>query len=144
LVVFLDGGDTTGSEHLLIDSGIEGVTVIDLSTPPPRILDQTTLVLTIGEDGELTSRTMDGEAKVGRADALPLPNASALARTLAPLRMSQLTVGEQPLASSLDLTDLLGIRDPYELDLATCWATRSNRDRLRVPIGLQPDGRPLE
>ena len=144
VVVFLDGGDVTGSEHLLIDHGIEGVTLIDLSGAPPRIFDQTTLVLAIGEDGSLTSRTMDGEAKVGRADALPLVNTNALARMLAPLRLSQLSVGEQPLSSSLDLTDLLGVGDPYELDLAASWVTRSNRDRLRVPIGLQPDGRPLE
>jgi S-DNA-T family DNA segregation ATPase FtsK/SpoIIIE len=144
VVAFLDGGDMGGSEHLLIDSGVEGVTVVDLVSDPPRLLDQTTLVLSIASDGKLTSRTMDGEGKVGRADALTVEGIRGLVRQLAPLRLSALSVGEQPLASSLELTDLLGLGDPYELDIANSWAARSNRDRLRVPIGLQPDGRPLE
>lgn len=144
LVVFLDGGDTQSSEHLLIEGGVEGATVINLATPPPRLLDPTTLVLSIGDDGTLTSRTMDGEGTVGRADALSLVGLRALARQLAPLRRSALSVGDQPLASSMELTDLLGLGDPYELDLSAAWAARSNRDRLRVTIGIDSNGRPLE
>jgi S-DNA-T family DNA segregation ATPase FtsK/SpoIIIE len=144
LVVLLDGGDLNGSEHLLIEGGVEGVTVVNLAASPPRLLDPTTLVLTIGDDGTLSSRTLDGEGTVGHADALPMASARGLARELAPLRLSALSVGEQPLASTLELTELLGVGDPYELDPATSWAARSHRDRLRVPIGIQQDGRPLE
>lgn len=144
LVVFLDGGDPGNSEHLLVDGGLEGVTVVDLATPPPRLLDPTTLVLAIAEDGTLTSRTMDGETPIGRADALSQTAMRALARQLAPLRQSALSVTDQPLATSLELTDLLGLGDPYEFDLAASWSARSNRDRLRVPIGVTADGRPLE
>ena len=144
LVVFLERGDRGGAEHLLLEGGIEGVTVIDLAGGPPRMLDPTALVLTIADDGTLTSRTIDGEGTVGRADALSLPGMYGLVRTLAPLRLSALSVNEQPLASSLELTELLGVGDPYELDLDRCWSARSNRERLRVPIGIHPDGRPLE
>lgn len=144
LFVVIDGGDTAGSEHLLIDGGLEGVTVIDLATTPPRLLDPTKLVLTIGEDAALTSRTIDGSGNVGRADAFPLVGIQGLVRSLAPLRMSALSVSDQPLAVSLELTELLGIGDPYDFDLGQTWAARSQRDRLRVAIGIDGDGRPLE
>lgn len=144
VVVILDGGDTAGSEHLMIEGGVEGTTLIDLSGTPPRLLDATTLVLDIGADGTLRSRTMDGENAIGKADSLDPAGMLGLARTLAPLRLSSATTAEQPLATSLELTDLLGLGDPYEFDLSESWAKRSNRDRLRVPIGVTADGRPME
>jgi S-DNA-T family DNA segregation ATPase FtsK/SpoIIIE len=144
LVVFLDGGDTTGSEHLMTEGGVEGVTLINLADEPPRLLDGTTLVLDIAADGTLTSRTMDGEGTIGRADALDLTEARGLARNLAPMRLSTLSTNEQPLSSSLELTELLGLGDPYGFDLAASWAARSSRDRLRVQIGVNADGRPME
>ncbi|TKG72985.1 type VII secretion protein EccCa [Prauserella endophytica] len=145
LVVVLDGGAKDGSEHLLVEGGTEGVTLLDLTDAPPRILDATTLVLEIADDGTLSSRTMDGSGAVGRADALAEPDAHALTRALAPLRLSALAVsGEQPLAGTLELTALLGLGDPYEFALSRAWAARSNRDRLRVAIGVQADGRPME
>ncbi|ROS39013.1 type VII secretion protein EccCa [Amycolatopsis thermoflava] len=144
VVVFVDGGDTGGSEHLMIEGGVEGVTVIDLSGEPPRLLDSATLVLDVSPEGNLTSRTMDGAGNIGTADGLDVEEMRGLVRTLAPLRLSALTASEQPLSGSLELTDLLGLGDPYEFDLAKSWEARSNRDRLRVPIGITADGRPME
>lgn len=144
LVVFLDGGATTGSEHLMIEGGVEGVTIVNLAGPPPRILDPTTLVLDIAEDGMLSSRTMDGEGKVGRADALEETDARGLVRTLSPFRLPALALGDQPLAGTLELTDLLGLGDPFEYSALESWTARSNRDRLRVAIGMHVDGRPIE
>ncbi len=34
LIVVLDGGDTAGSDHLMTDGGVEGVTLLDLTQPP--------------------------------------------------------------------------------------------------------------
>ncbi|SFB40569.1 DNA segregation ATPase FtsK/SpoIIIE, S-DNA-T family [Amycolatopsis marina] len=144
LVVFVDGGDTSSSEHLMIEGGVEGVTVVNLADQPPRLLDSTTLVLDIAEDGTLTSRTMDGTGTVGRADALAADDARGLFRGLSPLRLSALSVRDQPLSGTLELTELLGLGDPFEFALTRSWATRSNRDRLRVAIGIQSDGRPIE
>ncbi|GAA4013303.1 type VII secretion protein EccC [Allokutzneria multivorans] len=144
LVAFVDGGNTASSEHLMIEGGVEGVTVFNLSETPPRVLDSTTLVLDIDSDGAMRSRTMDGEAAIGTADALSVEEMLGLARSLAPMRLSALASGDQPLSTSLELTDLLGLGDPYQLDVGQTWAARSNRDRLRVPIGLTADGRPME
>ncbi|TVT58656.1 type VII secretion protein EccCa [Amycolatopsis rhizosphaerae] len=144
LVVFVDGGDTTGSQHLMIEGGVEGVTLIDLTGQPPRLLDSGTLVLDIAADGGLTSRTVDGEGTIGLADELSTEDIRGLARTLAPMRLSAVSNGEQPLSHSLELTELLNLGDPYEFDLTASWVARSNRDRLRVPIGITADGRPME
>lgn len=144
VVVVLDGGDTSTSEHLTIEHGVEGVTLVNLADEPPRLLDPTMLVLNIAEDGSLTSRTMEGEGSIGRADALDLVDARGIARYLSPLRLAQHSASDQPLSSTLNLTDLLGIDDPYDFSTQSAWTTRSNRNRLRVPIGVYADGRPLE
>jgi S-DNA-T family DNA segregation ATPase FtsK/SpoIIIE len=144
VLVVVDGGDTGGSSDLLIEGGVHGVTVLDLSTPAPRLLDAATLVLSVADDGVLSSRTVDGEAAIGPADGLSLTEAEVLARKLAPLRLSVANTGEQPLSGELGLADLLELGDPYEIDITRAWAARSSRDRLRVPIGVGPDGRPVE
>jgi predicted flavoprotein YhiN len=48
-----DGGGVAGSDHLMTDGGVEGVTILDLSSPVPRTLDHATLVLDVTEDGRL-------------------------------------------------------------------------------------------
>lgn len=144
VVVVLDGGETTGSSHLMTEGGVEGVTVLDLTNPPPRLLDRATLVLEVDGHGAVLSRTLDGEAPVGRADALGVAEVEALARQLSPFRLSTGPRGEKAMNVAMGLADLLDISDPYEFDVAQGWAPRPNRDRLRVPIGVGPDGQPIE
>ena len=144
VVVVVDGGDVAGSSHLMTDGGVEGVTVLDLSTPPPRLLDRATLVLEVAADGGMTSRTADGDTPIGRADELSQAEAEALARQLAPLRLSVGATGEKAMNVALGLAELLDIGDPYAFDVARGWAPRPNRDQLRVPIGVGPDGQPID
>ncbi len=145
VVVIVDGGSTAGSDHVMADGGVAGVTVIDLSNPPPRLLDDTTVVLDIAEDGSISGTTMHGTIQVGRADRLDPAQAEALARELAPLRLSATSVTEQSaVAADLGLAELLGLGDPYGFDLAQTWASRPSRDRLRLPFGAGLDGRPVE
>jgi S-DNA-T family DNA segregation ATPase FtsK/SpoIIIE len=144
VTVVLDDGDTAGSDHLMTDGGVEGVTVVDMTNRPPRALDRNTLVLEIDKQGKLFSATMDGREEVGRPDAMSLAEAEALARTLAPLRLSMASRGDQPMSAELGLAELLDLADPYELDTAQTWVARPNRDKLRVPIGVGPDGLPVE
>lgn len=46
--------------------------------------------------------------------------------------------------AAVEFADLLGIDPGKGLDIATLWRPRSGRDRLRVPVGLTPDGTPVE
>src|SRR5262245_14257213 len=144
VVVILDGGDVAGSNHLMTEGGVEGVTIIDLSDPPPRLLDRATLVLEIDDKATLVGRTIDGETELGHADSLSLAETESLARQLAPMRMSVTGQGEQSMSMALGLAELLELGDPYSFDPRVGWAPRPNRDRLRVPIGIGPDGQSVE
>jgi S-DNA-T family DNA segregation ATPase FtsK/SpoIIIE len=144
LVVVLDGGDLAGSDHLMTGGGVEGVTVVDLTTLPPRVLDPAAIVLDVDEHGVLTSETIDGETELGDADEFGAAPAEALARQLAPLRLTAGIVGEQPLSAELGLAELLDLGDPFSFDPTTTWIQRPNRDRLRLRFGIRPDGTPVE
>ncbi|MGA8112383.1 MAG: type VII secretion protein EccCa [Actinocatenispora sp.] len=144
VVVVLDGGDPIGSTHLSTEGGVDGVTILDLHQRPPRVLDRSALVLTTAESGTVTSVSMDGSDEVGRADGLPPAEAEALARRLAPLRPSALATGDQPMTAELGLAELLELGDPFDVDVSRTWASRPERDRLRVPLGLGPDGIPVD
>ncbi|MEU4603386.1 type VII secretion protein EccCa [Kribbella sp. NPDC023972] len=144
VVVVLDGGDIDGSDHVLVGAGLEGVTVVDLSTLPPRALDPSAIVLDVGPDGALVSETIDGETGLGVADELDLVSAEGLARQLAPLRLTAGSQGEQPLTADLGLAELLELGDPFDFDPDETWVQRPNRDRLRVKFGIRADGQPIE
>ncbi|MBF9129701.1 type VII secretion protein EccCa [Plantactinospora sp. S1510] len=141
VVIVLDGGDLNGAGYLAGDSGIDAVTIIDLDSSPPRLLDRATLVLEL-TGGRLNTFTMDGQAEVGTPDRLSLEEAEAVARRLAPLRLAAATKGstDTPLATEMTLGELLGVGDPENFSTAQGWAPRPNRDKLRVPIGVGADG----
>ncbi len=156
ILVVLDGAEMTASRHLAgagtTDAGLDAVTLLDLQTPPPRLLDRSMIVL----DGTAPTgvlRTSDGEddASVGVIDTLSRPEAEALARRLAPLRLT--TVDTQLMdatgrSTAPDLAELLGVpglaADPYAFEPVRGWAPRPHRRRLRVPIGVAPDGTAVE
>jgi S-DNA-T family DNA segregation ATPase FtsK/SpoIIIE len=140
LVLVLDGGSVAGSDHLMTDGGVEGVTILDLSTPVPRSLDYASLVLDVTTDGRLHSETLNARSELGRADRLPLVQAEALARQLAPLRLSEAARPDLGINTEIGLAELLELGDPFQLDTAKTWQSRPSRDRLRVPIGVAPDG----
>ncbi|MFI7217807.1 type VII secretion protein EccCa [Micromonospora maritima] len=140
VVVVLDGGDLTGAADLAGDGGIDAVTVLDLDTPPPRLLDRYALLLDL-VDGRLHSHSADGHAEVGAADALPTADAEAVARRLAPLRLAGTVRGpDAPPGAEPGLPELLGLGDPEGFTAEQGWAPRAARDRLRVPIGVGADG----
>ncbi|MEV0427010.1 type VII secretion protein EccCa [Micromonospora sp. NPDC050495] len=144
VVVLLDGGDLTGATGLVGDGGIDAVTVLDLDTPPPRLLDRYALLLDL-VDGRLHSYSVEGHAEVGAADALALADAEAVARRLAPLRLAGAVRGpDAPPGAELGLPELLGLGDPENFTAEQGWAPRAARDRLRVPIGVGADGGAIE
>jgi S-DNA-T family DNA segregation ATPase FtsK/SpoIIIE len=146
LVVILDGGELAGSAHLATDGGVDGVTLLDLDEPPPRLLDRTMIVLDpSGHDRRLLTVSADDEGEVGTADRLGRTDAEGLARRLAPLRLAAAArTSDAPMNRDLGLPELLGISDPYTFDVGRGWAPRPHRDRLRVPIGIGRDGQPVE
>ncbi|GGM33721.1 type VII secretion protein EccCa [Dactylosporangium sucinum] len=153
IVVVLDGGDLSGSRHLVTPGGLAGVTVIDLDGPPPRLLDRSAIVLE-PSGGRLTTVSADSEpadvrTSVGVPDQLEFAEVEAIARRLAPVRLAAPAgdkdkAGARDLSATVDLAELLGLGDPRAFDVATAWAPRPHRDRLRVTIGIGQQGQPVD
>ncbi|GAA3534065.1 type VII secretion protein EccC [Nonomuraea rosea] len=148
-VVVVDGGTVPAGSQLALDV-IEGVTVIDLSGSAPQAPAQLTLRLEVTAD-EVTRVAEDDLGKelrslLGRPDRLDPAAFAALARQLAPMRAA--TAGKEDaqdvFATNTTLTDLLRIGDARRLSPTATWQPRPVRNRLRVPIGLGADGRPVE
>ncbi len=138
LLVILDGGEVSGDCQLL-GAGLQGSTVIDLSGVVPRDVTRSTLVLRIDDDAiSIVSR--NGSSSIGAPDLLSKSQADGLARQLAPYRISQTANADEPLSVATELPDLLAIGDAGAIDPTLTWRPRPNRDRLRIPIGLNPDG----
>lgn len=146
-VVVLDGpGAHTGSRAAL--AGYRNAVLIDLADTLEWSPARTTLRLRI-EDGRLAMVGSDSNRKdvvtdLGRPDALALPAATRLAARLARYRIADGVDAAEPLATDFDLTALLGIADLNSLDVDALWAQRGIPQRLRVPLGLGPDGRPVD
>ena len=132
VVFIVDGCAPTG-----VDS-IDGATIIQIGTPGDHALPERSLRLHI----DAGSLTMDEKA-VAQQDLLTRDQALVCARRLAPYRPSRSSGGVGSAAKALGWFELMGL-DPTRIDPALCWNARSDRDRLRVPIGLSVDGDPVE
>ncbi len=117
LVVLVDGGDYPAGDYPGGGHPSDG-TVIELGDGPAD------LTLTVDDAGSLAR----GPEPLGTADALSPPGALAHARRLAPRRLAEQGADTGP-------AELLGLDLP--------WAPRAERDLLHVPIGTDPDGRPV-
>ncbi|MEV0403560.1 type VII secretion protein EccCa [Actinoallomurus sp. NPDC050550] len=147
-IVIVDGGMVTPDSQIGAD-GIDGVCVIDLTGSVSPTSDNTMLRLNITPDRmQMLNRDRTGKdvpTAIGKPDQFSLVQAEGLARQLAPLRASE-AAGEEydALSGSMNLTSLLGVDDPYSVDPQVTWRSRAPRNRLRVPVGVDVDGRPVE
>jgi S-DNA-T family DNA segregation ATPase FtsK/SpoIIIE len=143
VVVILDGGEASPTCQL-IGPGLLGTTVIDLSGAVRRDSGRWLLALRVSED-QLEVDQGKRKTPLGRPDGMSVVKATGIARQLAPYRLSQQTgLAEEPLARSVELPDLLGVGDAAAVDPRVTWRARPNREKLRVPIGVNPDGMPVE
>ncbi|MEV1329807.1 type VII secretion protein EccCa [Micromonospora costi] len=144
VVVVLDGGEVSPTCQLM-GPGLLGATVIDLSGTVPRDAGRWLLCLDAGDGSSLELIRGASSSRLGRPDRLSATAAEGLARQIAPYRLSQQqTSTEEPLARSMELPDLLGVGDAAAVDVQQTWRPRSHRDRLRIPLGVGPDGNVVE
>jgi S-DNA-T family DNA segregation ATPase FtsK/SpoIIIE len=82
---------------------------------------------------------------LGRADALSLAEATALARRMARYRAPRGAEpdADRPLRGTVGLPELLGIDDPTQVAVARARWRDSAADTLRVPIGVGEHGEPV-
>ena len=120
-------------------AGVDGVLVVDVAGS-----------LSLGDPAPLRLRVTGeqmyrGETALGVPDMLSLIAAEALARQLAPLRPPAWgRAAEDGLTASTSLTSLLAVPDARAVNVAELWRPRAPRDLLRVPIGYDATGGPVE
>ena len=148
ILVVVDGGHTSGDTALTPADGRHGVTVLNLTGREPSAAagpfarhlhiagDQIGSVVGLGRDRHLEYMC--------RPDALDAASADTLARLLAANYQGAPTGAASPMVASLGLPDLLGIGDPRDLDPAVTWRPRAPRERLRIPIGIDQQGIPVD
>ncbi|WP_410873833.1 type VII secretion protein EccCa [Nocardia sp. A7] len=146
LLVIIDDGFVGGTERIVGDAGLDSVTVIDLTAPQTGLAVRRGLQL-VCVDGMVAAKSPAGVEKFAATDTVMLAEATTLARALARYRLATaaqiVSLGDESRAVP-GLMDLFKIPDAAQIDPATVWRPRSDRERLRVPIGITPDGTPVE
>ncbi|GAA3998212.1 type VII secretion protein EccC [Streptomyces marokkonensis] len=141
LVIVLDGISLPPTSLLASPEGLQGVTVLEV-VPGTLATGRGDLSLAV-QPKELRLESAHGAVYEGTPDLLSQESAEALARQLAPLRVGTGGDNDEPLLANLEFTDLLNLGDAASIDPRRTWRPRSQSERLRVPIGVGEDGRPV-
>ncbi|MFE4862648.1 type VII secretion protein EccCa [Streptomyces sp. NPDC056670] len=141
VVVVLDGVSPPPTSALASAEGLQGVTVVEVL--PGELAGARGDLAMVVQPCALRLESGHGLVYEGTPDLLSYEAADALARQLAPLRMASDGDGGEPLLAELEFTELLGLGDADGVDTARTWRPRSAAERLRVPIGVGEDGRPV-
>ncbi|MDT7801244.1 MAG: segregation ATPase FtsK/SpoIIIE, family [Actinomycetota bacterium] len=148
VVIIVDDAEVTREEQIILEEGLVGVTLIDLSDSIGNLAARRGLRLVVEAD-RLGARSAGGVEWFGRPDTLSVVETESLARLIAPYRVGgaagQDVSDEEPLLSNPSLLELLGIPgDPMTFDVQQAWRPRPIRDRYRVPFGVGEYGQPVE
>lgn len=163
---FLRGGVGTALPRLLVLADAYGQLPGELHLPDtqaaPGQLGITTIHLVadrLQEPGEVALRITETDTgfiaenyrvdsvnplvEQGALDDLPVATAEAIARDLAPLRLSPDSLEHDAAESSVGFLDMLGLTPELSsADIRRLWQPRSEVDFLRVPLGADDRGRP--
>lgn len=146
-VVVLDGV-TVPEGHRWEGHGYRNALILDVSGALRWRPGRNTLRLTAGPDQVSLVRTdrsrKERSVPLGRPDRLGPYGAESLARLLTSRRISLGSDIAQPMENDVELTTLLGIPDLHRHDPQALFDRNTGSARLRVPIAVGVDGRPVE
>ncbi|MFD7991396.1 type VII secretion protein EccCa [Streptomyces mexicanus] len=146
-VVVLDGV-TVPEGHRWDGHGYRNAVILDLGGSLRWRPGRTTLRLNVEPDAVGLVRTdrsrKERTTPLGVPDRMGAVSAESLARMLSGFRMSLGGDIAQPLETDVELTTLLGIQDLHRHDPRTLWEKHTGAARLRVPVAVGVDGRPVE
>ena len=148
LLIIVDGGSVPPNSRLAT-SGYRGVVVLDVGGALPwrqdqhamrlRVRPQDLAMVVVNKSGE------EMEEVLGQPDALSPAVATALGRRLARWKVGHLGSGPgKSVVKAVELCDLLSIPDPRAFDPAEYWQLHGASGKLRVPIGIDENGVPVE
>lgn len=147
LVVVLDDGFVTGDEQLITDAGLDSVTLLDLNGLRAGASARRSLQLVVESD-DVAARTAVGVERFATPDTITIPEAETTARRIGRYRPANaahiVSLEADSRAVDPGLMALLKIPDAAGIVPEQVWRQRSPRERLRVPIGITPNGQPIE
>ncbi|HEY0494109.1 MAG TPA: type VII secretion protein EccCa [Kutzneria sp.] len=148
ILIIVDDGEITREEQIILDEGLVGVTLLDLSDSLGNLAARRGLRLVVEPD-RLGARSGAGVEWFGQPDTLTVQEAETLARRLAPFRIGgQEATGaeDQPLLNANPpILELLGIPgDPMTFEIAQAWRPRPKSDRYKIPFGVGEFGQSVE
>ncbi|MFC9438368.1 type VII secretion protein EccCa [Nocardia sp. NPDC057030] len=146
VVVVIDDGYVSGSERTISDAGLDSVTVLDLTAPQTGLAVRRGLQLVV-EETVIGARTGGSVQNFADPDRLSLEVAATFARGVSRYRIAtsaQIVDLGADLGGDPGLMSMLGIADAATIEPDDVWRPRSARERLRVPIGVTPDGTRVE
>ncbi|MBM6399046.1 type VII secretion protein EccCa [Phycicoccus sonneratiae] len=152
VLLVVDGGHVPPGNPVVTADGVLGVTVLDLPEQWGELDSPTTLRLAVGARTEGGPRAGTAPLEIislargvahGVADQVSTTRAEAAARRLAPRFAADEPEVRDALTASTELVDLLGTGDVRDFDTESAWRARLQRDRLRVPIGVDEKGLPV-
>lgn len=123
-------------------SSITVICLVDQENDEPTRADMRIRVTAAGALS-LEGRRADQNSQVTDVTAATaeLPLCDAVARALAPLRLS--VEGEEILAQTMSLPSMLGITDLENFNPEELWVNAEDEEVLRMPIGFDGNGQPL-
>ncbi|MFB9366923.1 type VII secretion protein EccCa [Kitasatospora sp. NPDC001664] len=138
LVVVMDGASVPHDSVLAGVEGVENVTIIEVV---PGDLDEPSghLVVTLTKD-RLLLESASGASYSGKPDTLSSWQSEALARQLAPFRVSAGGDDGDPSLVSMDFTEMMETGDPGSFDPARHWRPKPVSEKLKVPLGVGQNG----
>ncbi|MFI5534591.1 type VII secretion protein EccCa [Kitasatospora sp. NPDC051853] len=138
LVVVMDGASVPHDSVLAGVEGVENVTIIEVV---PGDLDEPSghLVVTLTKD-RLLLESASGASYSGKPDTLSSWQSEALARQLAPFRVSAGGDDGDPSLVSMDFTEMMETGDPGSFDPARHWRPKPISEKLKVPLGVGQNG----
>ncbi|WP_460393698.1 type VII secretion protein EccCa [Actinophytocola sediminis] len=147
VLIIIDDGEVTREEQIILEEGLVGVTLMDLSDSLGNLTARRGLRLVVEPD-RLGARSASGVEWFAKPDTMTVAEAEALARKLSPYRLGAAANddgGDEPLLSNPTLLELLSIPgDPMTFDVQQAWRPRPVRDRYRVPFGVGEHGQAVE
>jgi S-DNA-T family DNA segregation ATPase FtsK/SpoIIIE len=147
VVVVLDGGRVPAGNRFT-GAGYRNAVLLDVAGGLEWVASPELLRLDVSADDLVMVREQgtgdETRTRLGRPDRFADAQARALARVLAPYRVTAAVEAPESTAANFDLAALLGLGDAASFDVEEQWSRRSAAEQLRVPIGITPEGRTVE
>ncbi|MBQ6641496.1 MAG: type VII secretion protein EccCa [Saccharopolyspora sp.] len=146
VVILLDDAEISREEQIVVEGGMAGVTLIDLTDVLGQLTARRGMRIVVEPD-RIGARGQNSVEWFGEPDSLTMAEATSVARMMSPYRVPSGAAAVEddgafePLKTPLNYIEQLGLAgDPVTFDLNEAWRPRPREDLYRVAIGPGEQG----